>query len=186
MRSTSQAARTPPQRCPAAGGELAPEEVSAQVLLDLVTRAERACGRTVDRAVVAIPAYFKQPQREATLRAAAMAGVPTTSLIAEPVAACLAYGLSGAKGKVLVFDLGAGTFDVSVVTVLEGGTLEVVATSGDANLGGSDFDAGKLTSLLYTTGLAGSLDSFTDLRCTHSSHPGVAGATELSASGKYT
>jgi len=120
---------------------IAPEEVSAQVLQSLIRDAERATGKNVARAVVTVPAYFDQRQRDATRAAAVLAGVTEVQLLPEPVAACLAHRLSGATGLVVVFDLGAGTFDISILKMRESGDVEVKATSGHSKLGGNDFDA---------------------------------------------
>ena len=125
----------------AAAAPVTPEEVGAQVLLELLRDVEAFAGEQASRAVLAVPAYFDDEQRAATLTAAALAGLDEVTLLAEPVAACVAHGLSGATGRVLVFDLGAGTFDVSVVSLGADGDVEVIATSGDARLGGNDFDA---------------------------------------------
>ena len=125
----------------AAAAPVTPEEVGAQVLLELLRDVEAFAGEPASRAVLAVPAYFDDEQRAATLTAAALAGLDEVTLLAEPVAACVAHGLSGATGRVLVFDLGAGTFDVSVVSLGADGDVEVIATSGDARLGGNDFDA---------------------------------------------
>lgn len=102
----------------------------------------------IEHAVVAVPAYFSARQRQATFAAAQLAGLRSVTLLAEPVAAALAHGLSGAVGRVLVFDLGAGTFDVSVLELRAGGSIEVLATSGDARLGGTDFDAAIVAMVL--------------------------------------
>ena len=124
---------------------IAPEEVSAQLLGSLLADAEAATGTRAERAVITVPAYYDEAQRQATMAAAALAGLEQVTLLAEPVAACLAHGISGATGTVLVFDLGAGTFDVSVLRISDGGSVEVVATSGDARLGGNDWDAALLS-----------------------------------------
>ncbi len=142
--------------CPAAAEALAPEEVSAQLLIQLLDDAERATGVRAARGVVTVPAYFNDAQRRATRVAAQLAGLEQVELLAEPVAACLAYGLSGAVGTALVFDLGAGTFDVSALRLTGGGaTVEVIATSGDSHLGGSDFDARIVAHLLERAEAAG-------------------------------
>jgi len=126
--------------CPARPAPLAPEEVCAAVLAQLVADAESRLGTAVRSAVITVPAYYNERQRVATLTAAEIAGLHDVTLLSEPVAACLAYGVGGATGRVLVFDLGAGTFDVSVLSLAPTGDIEVVATSGDAHLGGDDFD----------------------------------------------
>ena len=124
---------------------IAPEEVSAQLLGSLLADAEAATGTRAERAVITVPAYYDEAQRQATMAAAALAGLEQVTPLAEPVAACLAHGISGATGTVLVFDLGAGTFDVSVLRISDGGSVEVVATSGDSRLGGNDWDAALLS-----------------------------------------
>ena len=129
---------------PALPQPIAPEEVSAQLLGALLADAEAATGTRAERAVITVPAYFDEAQRQATMAAAALAGLGEVALLAEPVAACLAHGISGATGTILVFDLGAGTFDVSVLKVRDGGSVEVVSTSGDSRLGGNDWDAALL------------------------------------------
>ena len=128
-------------RLPALPQPIAPEEVSARLLGALLDDAERATGQRAERAVITVPAYFDEPQRVATRAAATLAGLEEVMLLPEPVAACLAHGISGATGLVLVFDLGAGTFDVSVLRISDSGSVEVVATSGDSQLGGNDWDA---------------------------------------------
>lgn len=118
-----------------------PEEVSALILKRLKETAEQALEQTVDRAVVTVPAYFNHSQREATRRAAELAGFRVERLLNEPTAAALAYGLDrlDESSTVAVYDLGGGTFDLSVLQMREG-FLEVVATAGDTRLGGDDFD----------------------------------------------
>ena len=111
--------------CPGAPAPLAPESVGAELLLELLRDAERFVGEPVARAVVTVPAYFNAVQRDATHMAATLAGLRDISILAEPVAASLAYGLGGSTGTVVVFDLGAGTFDVSVLDLQESGDVEV-------------------------------------------------------------
>ncbi len=119
-----------------------PQEVSAQVLRELKRRAEAGLGREVTKAVVTVPAYFDDAQRQATRDAGRMAGLEVLRIINEPTAASLAYGLGGkeAEGVIAVFDLGGGTFDLSLLRV-QAGTFRVLATAGDTLLGGDDVDA---------------------------------------------
>ncbi len=126
--------------CPAQSKQFAPEEISAQVLRKLVDDASKYLGETVTQAVITVPAYFNDSQRQATKDAGKIAGVEVLRIINEPTAASLAYGLDRKSNEtILVFDLGGGTFDVSVLEVGDG-VFEVLATSGDTHLGGDDFD----------------------------------------------
>ena len=147
-------------RIEAAGRVLTPVEVSADILRALRARAEAALGREVSRAVVTVPAYFDDAARAATRDAASLAGLEVLRLVSEPTAAALAYGLDkGAEGLYAVFDLGGGTFDVSILK-LEKGVFQVLATGGDAALGGDDFDRALALRLLRARGVAdGELDS---------------------------
>ena len=129
--------------CPVLAKEFAPEEVSAQVLRKLADDASTYLGDKVTQAVVTVPAYFNDSQRQATKDAGKIAGLEVKRIINEPTAAALAYGLDKKNNeRILVFDLGGGTFDVSVLEVEVGdhGIVEVLSTSGDTHLGGDDFD----------------------------------------------
>lgn len=120
-----------------------PEEISSMVLTKMKETAETFLGKTVTDAVVTVPAYFNDSQRQATKDAASIAGLNCLRIINEPTAAAIAYGLDKDKSKemnVLIFDLGGGTFDVSLLTI-EDGIFEVKATAGDTHLGGEDFDS---------------------------------------------
>ncbi len=125
---------------PLAGKEMAPEEISAMVLRKLVDDASTYLGEKVTSAVITVPAYFNDAQRQATKDAGKIAGIDVLRIINEPTAAALAYGLDKKSNEtILVFDLGGGTFDVSVLEVGDG-VFEVKSTSGDTHLGGDDFD----------------------------------------------
>ena len=122
--------------CPAMNRTFRPEEISAQVLKSLAESAEKHIGQTVDKAVITVPAYFNDSQRQATKDAGAIAGLVVMRIINEPTAAAIAYGMDKKEGEknVLVFDLGGGTFDVSLLTI-DNGVFEVISTNGDTHLG---------------------------------------------------
>ena len=125
---------------PAMGKKYAPEEISAQVLRKLVDDASTYLGEPVTQAVITVPAYFNDSQRQATKDAGKIAGIEVLRIVNEPTAAALAYGLDKKTNEtILVFDLGGGTFDVSLLEVGDG-VVEVKSTSGDTHLGGDDFD----------------------------------------------
>jgi len=134
-----------PEVCVQYKGEekkFAPEEISAQVLVKMKQTAESYLGTDIKDAVVTVPAYFNDSQRQATKDAGTIAGLNVLRIISEPTAAAIAYGLNQKKGserRVLIFDLGGGTFDVSLLTI-DAGVFEVKATAGDTHLGGEDFD----------------------------------------------
>jgi molecular chaperone DnaK len=127
-------------KCPRLQKEFAPEEISALILRRLAEEASRYLGEEVTGAVITVPAYFNDSQRQATRDAGRIAGLEVMRILNEPTAAALAYGLDEEESKkILVFDLGGGTFDVSILEVGDG-VFEVKATSGDTQLGGNDFD----------------------------------------------
>lgn len=120
--------------------EFSPEEISSFILRELKQEGERQLGRAIRKAVITVPAFFNEQQRKATQVAGELAGLEVMRILNEPTAAALAYGGGGREGEtMLVYDLGGGTFDVSVVTV-ESGVVEVKASHGDTRLGGDDFD----------------------------------------------
>ena len=126
--------------CPALNKDFSPEEISAQVLRKLINDARAYLGQEVTKAVITVPAYFNDSQRQATMDAGKIAGIEVLRIINEPTAASLAYGLDKKQNEtILVFDLGGGTFDVSILEVGDG-IFEVLATAGDTILGGDDFD----------------------------------------------
>jgi len=127
-------------KCSSLDKEFSPEEISAQVLRKLINDASTYLGQDVTQAVITVPAYFNDSQRQATMDAGKIAGIEVLRIINEPTAASLAYGLDKKQNEtILVFDLGGGTFDVSILEVGDG-IFEVLSTAGDTNLGGDDFD----------------------------------------------
>ena len=126
--------------CSSLSKDFSPEEISAQVLRKLVTDASTYLGQEISQAVITVPAYFNDSQRQATIDAGKIAGIEVLRIINEPTAASLAYGLDQKQNEIiLVFDLGGGTFDVSLLEVGDG-IFEVLSTAGDTSLGGDDFD----------------------------------------------
>ena len=123
-----------------AGQEFAPQEISAMILRRLRERAERALGTTITRAVITVPAFFDENQRQATREAGLLAGLTVERIINEPTAASLVYHAGDMQRRhLIVYDLGGGTFDVSIVRIEEG-VVEVLSSKGDTQLGGDDFD----------------------------------------------
>jgi molecular chaperone DnaK len=127
-------------KCSSLNKDFSPEEISAQVIRKLINDAKEYLGQDVTKAVITVPAYFNDSQRQATVDAGKIAGIEVLRIINEPTAASLAYGLDKKQNEtILVFDLGGGTFDVSILEVGDG-IFEVLSTAGDTNLGGDDFD----------------------------------------------
>ena len=139
-------------------GAVSPVEVSAEVLRALRDRAEQSLGGELTGAVITVPAYFDDAQRQATKDAARLAGINVLRLLSEPTAAAVAYGLDrGSEGVVAVFDLGGGTFDISILR-LNQGVFEVMATAGDSALGGDDMDRAVAQWIMEQAGIEGDAD----------------------------
>ena len=123
------------------GKQVRPEEVGSHVLMKIKEDAEKFLGGTVSEAVITVPAYFNDDQRQATINAGKIAGLEVKRIVNEPTAAALSYGAGKGKNeKIAVYDLGGGTFDISILELSEEGTFEVLSTNGDTHLGGDDFD----------------------------------------------
>ncbi len=138
-------------------GDVSPVSVSAEILKNLVARAGETLAGDLDGVVITVPAYFDDAQRQATKDAATLAGVEVLRLINEPTAAAIAYGLdTGAEGVVAVYDLGGGTFDISLLRLRQG-VFEVIATGGNSALGGDDFDRAIAEWILGEAGETGDL-----------------------------
>jgi len=151
-------------KCPALTKEFSPEELSAQVLRKLINDAKTYLSQDVTQAVITVPAYFNDSQRQATMDAGKIAGIEVLRIINEPTAASLAYGLDKKQNEtILVFDLGGGTFDVSILEVGDG-IFEVLATAGDTNLGGDDFDKVLVTWLMNDFKQKEGIDLSTDIQ----------------------
>ena len=151
-------------KCPALAKEFSPEEISAQVLRKLINDAKTYLSQDVTQAVITVPAYFNDSQRQATMDAGKIAGIEVLRIINEPTAASLAYGLDKKQNEtILVFDLGGGTFDVSILEVGDG-IFEVLATAGDTNLGGDDFDKVLVTWLMNDFKQKEGIDLSTDIQ----------------------
>jgi molecular chaperone HscA len=148
-------------------GAKSPVEISAEILKTLRQRAEEALGGDLVGAVITVPAYFDDAQRQATKDAARLAGLNVLRLLNEPTAAAVAYGLDQqAEGVVAIFDLGGGTFDVSILR-LSRGVFEVMATGGDSALGGDDFDHAIASWIIEQAGLSSDLDPATQRSLLH-------------------
>ena len=162
-------------------GAKSPVEVSAEILKVLRLRAEQALGGELVGAVITVPAYFDDAQRQATKDAARLAGLSVLRLLNEPTAAAVAYGLDQkAEGVVAIYDLGGGTFDISILR-LTGGVFEVLATGGDSALGGDDFDHAVADWIIQQAGISNDLDPATQRRLLQAACAAKEGLTAVDA-----
>ena len=151
-------------KCPALTKDFSPEEISAQILRKLINDATNYLSQEVTQAVITVPAYFNDSQRQATMDAGKIAGVEVLRILNEPTAASLAYGLDKKQNEtILVFDLGGGTFDVSILEVGDG-IFEVLSTAGDTKLGGDDFDKVLVNWLMKNFNEKEGIDLSTDIQ----------------------
>jgi Fe-S protein assembly chaperone HscA len=166
--------------------EVTPPEVSAQILRALKLQAEAHLGETVERAVITVPAYFNDAQRQATKDAGRIAGLDVLRIVNEPTAASLAYGLQRlAQGVIAVYDLGGGTFDISILRVKDG-VFEVLATNGNTHLGGDDFDRALAQWLLEDIKAVHGADLSADLEAMQELRLGAEAAKCRLSSGERT
>jgi len=166
--------------------ELTPPELSALILKELRARAERHLGRPVEKAVITVPAYFNDSQRQATKDAGRIAGLDVLRIVNEPTAACLAYGLQRkSEGTIAVYDLGGGTFDISILKVQDG-IFEVLSTNGDTHLGGDDLDRTLVDLILAEIHERHGTDLFTEAEAMQEIRLGAEAARILLSSEERT